>query len=124
MINGRVILFLILSSLFAFVHYLAITASLYWYYWWFDSVMHFWGGILIGLGVHAVCTFSRLKIKPTVGMVLIVLVLITGTWEVFERAVGLFDPTTYFFDTAKDITLGFIGGLLAHIVLRKYTIRS
>jgi hypothetical protein len=124
MINRRIIIFLILSSIFAFTHQLAVQASLYWYYWWFDIVMHLWGGILLGLGVHIFSNFSRLHIRPTLPVVLIVLALATGTWEMFEWSAGLWDAETYVFDTAKDVAIGFSGGLLAHIILSKRTIRS
>lgn len=124
MVHGYVIIFLLLGSVFAFVHQVAVTASLYWYYWWFDIVMHFWGGILIGLGIHAICTFSFIHVRPILPLVLIVLAVFTGTWEVFEWSAGLWNVDTYVFDTIKDLTMGFGGGLLAHYVLNKYTIRS
>lgn len=124
MIHPRVIIFLIISSVFALVHIFAIATFTYWKVWWFDSVMHFWGGILLGLGVHALCTFSRIHIKPTLPVVLAVLVLATGSWEVFEWYAGLWDADTYVVDTTKDVILGFSGGLLAHIFLSKRTIES
>lgn len=43
MINGLVILFLVLATLFTLVHTVALAMSLYWYHWWFDVLMHFWG---------------------------------------------------------------------------------
>lgn len=122
MIRPIVIIFVLLGTAFAAVHLFAIKASLYWYYWWFDIMMHFWGGILLALGVHAFCTFSRIHLKPTLKLVLLTLLLVTVSWEVFERSVGLYDPITYIFDTGKDMVIGFSGGLLAHIILKKYTI--
>lgn len=122
MIRPMVLIFVLLGAVFAAVHLFAIKASLYWYYWWFDIMMHFWGGILLALGVHSFCTFSRIHLKPTLKLVLVTLLLVTMSWEVFERSVGLYDPITYIFDTGKDVVIGFSGGLLAHIILRKYTI--
>ena len=112
-----------MSVLFAAVHYFAMVASLYWYLWWFDVVMHFWGGILISLGVHSLATFSRFHFKPTLVTLLFVLAFATVTWEIFEFTVGLWQPETYVVDTIQDIILGFTGGLLAHVVLLRYTIR-
>jgi hypothetical protein len=123
MIHGLVIIFLLLSALFALTHQLAVAASLYWYYWWFDILMHFWGGSLLTLGVYSLGTLSRLHFKPTVGIILFVLLLATVSWEVFERFAGLYDPQTYLVDTIQDVLIGFSGGLLAHLVLRRYTIR-
>jgi hypothetical protein len=117
MIQHRIILFLSLSILFAVVHYLAVSASLYWYYWWFDILMHTWGGVLIALGVHSFSSFSFLRYKPSLVPLLLVLVVATGLWEVFEWSVGLYDPQTHVFDTSKDVILGFVGGLLMHFFL-------
>jgi len=85
--------------------------------------MHFWGGILLGLGVHAICSLKSITLKPTMGLLLFTLVVATGTWEVFEWLAGLYDPTTHLFDTTKDIIVGFGGGLLAHIILNKRTMK-
>lgn len=124
MIYRYLIIFLLLSGLFALVHLFAITASLYWYYWWFDIVMHFWGGILLGLGVHAFSTFKHLHFKPRLPVLLVVMVVATGSWEIFEWSAGLWNADTYIFDTAKDIIMGFSGGLLAHLVLSRDTIKQ
>lgn len=122
MVHPIVLFFVIFSGLFAAVHKFAVKASLYWYYWWFDILMHFWGGILIGLGVHTFCSFRRIHIRPSLWLVLIALCVSTVTWEIFELYAGLFDPATHLFDTSKDIVVGFSGGLLAHIIMRNYTI--
>ncbi|MCA9354995.1 hypothetical protein KC865_00380 [Candidatus Kaiserbacteria bacterium] len=124
MVHGKVIIFLILSVVFAITHLVAVVASLYWYYWWFDILMHFWGGVLVGLGVHSICTFSRFNCPATLQMVVITLVVMTGAWEVFEYFAGLYEPATYLPDTIKDVIVGFSGGLLAHYILSKSTISS
>ena len=85
-------------------------------------VMHFWGGILIVLGVYALSTFSKVHLKPTITVLLLVLAFTTVSWEIFEFFAGLWQPETYLMDTAQDIVLGFGGGLLAHTVLSRYTI--
>jgi len=119
MIHGYVIVFFLLSSIFAVTHQVAVQVSLYWYYWWFDSMMHFWGGILIGLGIHALATLPHLHIKASTKLILFALAFATITWEIFEWYYGLFGVRNYIFDTSKDIVLGFSGGLLAHIILRR-----
>ncbi len=114
-----VIFFLVSSAIFALTHYLAVAGSLYWYYWWFDSVMHFWGGLLLGIGVHALCSLRSVPLSPTLPLLLLVITVVVVSWEVFERIVGLYNSSTYVFDTSKDIILGFGGGLLAHFILRR-----
>lgn len=121
MVQGIVITFLICAGAFALTHQLALMANLYWYHWWFDIFMHLWGGALLALGVHALATFKRIKLRPTLPLVLLTLAIATGTWELFERWAGLYNPATYIFDTTKDVLIGFSGGLLAHWSLRRYT---
>lgn len=119
----RTALFLVLSGLFALVHQFAVAATLYWYFWWFDILMHFWGGALIVLGVFVFSGFSFSSFKPSLKIVLLTLVLVTVTWEVFEWFVGLYEPVTYLRDTVKDLVVGLGGGLLAYGVLKRYTIK-
>jgi hypothetical protein len=119
--NTRLVLiFLVLAVAFAATHWFAVQATLYWYYWWFDILMHFWGGMMVALGVHMLCSFSFVPCRPTWLVMLLVLLLVTGVWEVFEWSVGLFDPISHFRDTSTDIVVGFSGGILAHLGLRRY----
>jgi hypothetical protein len=121
---GAVITFLFSAALFAAVHRFAVLTSLYWYYWWFDIVMHFWGGLLIGLGVHVFSGYSRFPIKPTFKSVVLILAVIIGAWELFEYIVGLSDPAIHLVDTVEDVLLGFSGGLLSHFLLKAYTMKK
>ncbi len=123
MVHGIVIFFLVFATLFAFVHAVAMALSLYWWYWWFDIFMHLWGGVLIGLGVHAFSANRWFLYRPTFKTVLLTLLLITASWEIFERAAGLYDVTAYAVDTTLDLFLGFSGGLLAHFLLQTYRMK-
>jgi hypothetical protein len=123
MVHGITIVFLLLAILFAATHFLAVAASLYWYHWWFDIMMHAWGGMLLVLGVHALSTFSWSPIQPTLKNVLIVLLVAVISWEVFEWFAGLYEPSTYVFETAKDILVGLSGGLVTHLFLRTYRMK-
>lgn len=109
-------IFLFVSSVFASVHSFAVSMSLYWYYWWFDIMMHFWGGMLIVLGVYALCSLKHIPLKPSTMLIFVTLFSTMIIWEFFEWKVGLFSPTTYLFDTVKDMVVGFSGGLLAYIL--------
>lgn len=85
--------------------------------------MHFWGGILIGLGVHVFGSFSVISIRPNLLQLLVTIAMVTLSWEIFERVYGLYNPDGYILDTVIDISLGFSGGLLAHAILRRYTMK-
>lgn len=113
--------FLLFAVFFATVHKVAIAASLYWYYPWFDIVMHFWGGILVALGVVALASLRIIRLKPDLKTTLMVLFIAMVSWEVFERSVGLYSPDTYVFDTSKDLLVGFLGGITGYLLFHKRT---
>jgi len=113
------IVYLLAAMAFLWTHYLAVLGSLYWYYWWFDVLMHFWGGLLIGSGVFVLCRLSFVPVKPTLLLTLLTLLLATSTWEVFEWYAGLYNPQTHTIDTIQDIVLGFAGGLIAFYILKR-----
>ena len=119
MLSKKVWLFLLISAIFAAVHTLAIQASLYWYYSWFDVVMHFWGGVLVALGVQALATLRIFPFRSNFITTILILIVLMLVWEVFEYAVGLYDEETYVFDTMKDIVVGFSGGTIGYLFLRK-----
>jgi len=109
-------IFLFVGMLFAVVHDFAVMTSLYWYYPWFDIVMHFWGGTLVVLGVYAVCSLKHVPLKPSAVLIFSTLVAFMVSWEIFEYSVGLYNPPTYLFDLAKDFMMGTIGGLVGYFV--------
>lgn len=119
MIQPIVVLFILISAVFAIVHMFAVEASLYWYFWWFDIVMHSWGGVLITLGLFALGTFSRIRKQPSALFTLAVLLFVVTIWEVFEWRAGLFDPETHLVDTALDMILGTVAGLVTYVILKK-----
>jgi len=111
------IIFLVFSTAFAIVHLVAMAGSLYWYYWWFDVFMHTWGGLLLALGVHAICRFKSVRLKPTLFLVFTTLCVVTVSWEIFEWTNKLYNPIRYVADTTQDILFAFGGGLLTHFIL-------
>jgi hypothetical protein len=81
--------------------------------------MHFWGGLLIGAGVHVLCSLKIVPLLPTTKLVIMTCFLATIGWELFEWYFKLYNPLTYRVDTTIDILLGFSGGLLAHFILKR-----
>lgn len=123
MIRPIVLIFIILAGAFAFTHHVAVLGSLYYYFWWFDILMHFWGGVLISLGLYSLSTFKSLNFKYTLKLLLAVLFVITFAWEIFEWQVDLHDFQTPILEAVKDMLVALAGGLLVHFGLSKYTIR-
>lgn len=113
-------IFLIIGSTFASVHNFALATELYWYYPWFDILMHFWGGFLVVLGVQAICGFRFVPLRPTLPLTLGVLLGAMVGWEILERLAGIYAPASYLYDTAKDIAMGLLGGLVGFALIRRF----
>lgn len=120
MLQLTTILFFIAFSTLAVLHALAIKLSLYWRFWWLDIPMHFFGGVIVALGLYTlrdIKVFPNrfLRLLPIVVLVLLVAVL----WEVFEVQVGIPNypkASDYWFDTIKDICMGVFGGTLGYVI--------
>lgn len=113
------LLYLLKLFMFAVIvyglHYVAIIFYLYWTLPWFDILMHFLGGALIGYGVYV---GGRLFNTRLSFVQLITLVMIVGIgWEIFEYAVGL-APLSEYRDTLLDLVLDFSGAAVAYYVTR------
>jgi hypothetical protein len=83
-------------------------------------MMHFSGGILIGIGLHALGTFSRIKRVPTDIFVFLFTLGVVLVWEAFELYVGLSDLSLHLIDTIADIFNGIAGALLANSIIKKF----
>ncbi len=122
MLQPVTIFFVFVSAVFAATHAIAVNGFFYWRYDWFDILMHFWGGLLIALGVTALSTFRRFDFKPTYKIVLLVAMFTVVVWEVFEWILGVTSPQTYWVDTSVDIFLGLGGALLGHWLIKRFNI--
>jgi len=89
-------------------------------FWWFDLVLHFLGGVWVS-GMALWFFFlsgyvqSPPRTVPKVAGVAAASFLIVGTgWEIFEFLAGAIFATEveYFFDTATDMLIGLLGGVL------------
>jgi len=115
--NRMTLLFLILAVFFAATHFIAVEATLYWYYSWFDIVMHVWGGVLIVLGIHVFSDFTLIKIKPTWPVTITILLVTVISWEIFEWLIGFSESSSYVMETSKDIAVGLGSGLLTQLLI-------
>lgn len=116
---------LVASIILLTSHSLAGVYHLYWSYWWFDVLMHFWGGLTVGL----VASWAFLRFRPEVPynrsmfiVAVLAAVLVVGSaWEVFEylnKIIGSHEA--YTLDVVNDLTLDAFGALAAAAVaLRK-----
>lgn len=111
----------ILACAIAAMNFLAISFHLYWMFWWYDIILHFLGGIFVGLLVLWLRFFSgylgtsRIPSTTSVLFFVVVATLSIGIgWEVFERVLGdTWSLEGYWLDTALDVILDFLGSLVA-----------
>lgn len=117
--NPLLLEFLLLGLGVALAHYWASATGLYYSVGATDSVMHFAGGLWIGLGAILCFFTSGIVCLPrrdlrVVSVVTLAAVLVIGLgWEVHELWVGLADPVADRLDTAADLVFDFLGGLAA-----------
>ena len=86
--------------------------------------MHIAGGALIILGLLALQALFRWPRRLRVWQLVVGLLLIIITWELFEWHVGLYSPETYVFDVSKDLFFGLLGGLVGYLFVRRFTIET
>lgn len=121
--QNRYLLLLSFSLVFVLgiLHHVASVFYFYWTLWWFDYLMHFLGGLSLGLFsiwvAHVSGIFGRSVPNLTrLFFTCFLPVLFIGVaWEVFEYAYGLTQATedTYALDVAHDLIADMVGALLA-----------
>ena len=118
---------LLIHSLFLiffifFLNYLAM--KFYWYssIWYFDMVMHFLGGIWLGLALIWFFKIGEISFKSIFYLILGVL-LIGVLWEIFEIIIDetITGNSFNILDTISDILFDLAGGSLALLYFLKKT---
>ncbi len=116
----------VLIVLLGVLHVMASLFYFYWDIWWFDSVMHFLGGLSLGFFFLWVWLSSgvfeiRVPSKREAFLTSLIFVMVVGIgWEVFEYVHGLTQSTeAYPLDTFHDLVSDFIGATVAGLVGRK-----
>lgn len=115
----------VLAVAIAFLHMAATYLRLYWTTEWFDILMHFLGGLFIGLCILFICFISGYLSLPKENLFLvhgltIGFVLIVGlVWELWEIFVGLTDVFTDQGDTILDVVMDTLGALAAIWYIRQ-----
>lgn len=99
-----------------------VALKFYWYYsiWYFDMIMHFLGGLWLGLAFIWLFSAKELTSKLIFKIILSVL-LIGFLWEIFEIIFYNYVAENPFIilDTVSDICFDLTGGILAVIYFLK-----
>jgi hypothetical protein len=104
---------LALVALLALLNLIALSLYLYWTVWWYDVMMHLLAGLAGGL---TVCWFVRFYSPSKQLFFVLISVMIVGiTWEVFEYIFDIAAITNYVQDTTLDLIADAAGAVLATI---------
>jgi hypothetical protein len=107
-----------LGGLIAYLQHLALAESLYWRFWWMDIIMHGLGGLLVGAVVAYAIRYRFPALLPRAyALVILAIVLVGVSWEVFEYLYRIYDARNYPLDTSIDLVMDLLGALLGAFVL-------
>lgn len=106
---------LLLASTLLLLQHIALAEFLYWRWWWFDILMHFLGGVLIG-GL-ALVTSMTFGINRAFTFVVLFFAIGVG-WEIFERTFGLYRAYGYFGDTLLDLLMDALGAAVVYSAIK------
>lgn len=105
----------VLATCLALIHTWALNSHLYWEYVWLDVPVHLLGGLTLSmLFIGALDRF-----RPWVFVCLMALSI--AGWEVFEYVLGAPREANFIFDSALDVLMGAVGGVVGYFLAR-YTL--
>jgi len=95
------------------VHLTALNFYLYFAFWWLDIVMHFLGGLLVALAslwvYITVRKIEKLSRRQATLIVLLGIIVIGTSWEVFEYFAGISPRNDFVIDTVTDAIMNLLG---------------
>ncbi|MBX9765133.1 hypothetical protein K2X83_00650 [Patescibacteria group bacterium] len=121
----RLISLLVIFSLVALLgvlQQLAFAHFLYWKYAWYDIMMHFLGGVVVGAVYLWIVRYelpASLKKYESFTFVFLFSLVVGILWEIFEYFVGIdseFSRSVRIFDTALDLLMDVSGATLSYVV--------
>ncbi len=100
------------------MHLLAIHFYVYWTVTWFDSLMHFLGGLWVGVTALTIYGKVGMSNKQSILWAVLGALSVGILWELFEYTIGMiFSPGNYALDTATDLIMDVVGGAAAYFYL-------
>ncbi|MES2931825.1 MAG: hypothetical protein V4682_04010 [Patescibacteria group bacterium] len=103
---------LILAGILAFLQHYALANLLYWHYPWFDTMMHFLGGL-------TVATFGIVLLAKRRALVFLVAMFgIAVGWELFELLINAEREANFAFDTSLDLLMDALGMTVTYLTAR------
>jgi len=110
--SSILLLSLALAALLWLLNYIAIIFSLYWTTLWYDILMHFLGGLTIGVFAAYVLRLGNIG-RGFFWAVFCLAMLIGIGWEIFEY---VYDLQGDKIDTAWDLVMDSLGVIVAYLI--------
>lgn len=115
---------MVLGFVIAILHFIASMYYLYFEWWWFDIMMHVFGGIFIAgsalwfLKYEVPARFQR-RVPPFL-FAFVSIAVIGVMWEWFELLTGMYSAVNYTLDTTLDLLSDVAGMLIAYTIFSRY----
>lgn len=111
------------------LHLVALELYLYWVYSWFDIMMHFLGGLFIGLStLWFFLQSGYVRMRQSLRNVILIagssIILVGVGWEIFEVLAGIPIEENFALDTTIDLIMDAIGAFVAGYVFTKLYITT
>jgi len=108
----------------AALHIFALEFSLYWLYSWFDIMVHFLGGVFVGLSAlwfffQSGYTMTRQSIQNVILVAGGSIIFIGVGWEIFEVLAGIPIEENFVLDTIIDLIMDALGTFIAGFIFVK-----
>lgn len=103
---------LVFAAALALLQHWALAEFLYWRYPWFDTMMHFLGGLAAATFVVGLLHRKRAQ------LFLVGMVLVAVGWEVFELAINAQREANFIFDTSLDLLMDTLGMATVYLTAR------
>lgn len=114
------VLTIVLGSYVACIHSLALFFELYWRYWWFDCVVHVFGGVFLVCLIQTLVTYNwlsgRYMVPPRLSYS--VASVIIG-WEIFGIVLNGGLKVGFWSDTSLDILFGILGVVIGYRLIKQ-----
>jgi hypothetical protein len=109
---------LVLAAILTYLQHNALANLWYWYYPWFDTMMHFLGGL-------TVATFGIGLLQKKRALVFLGgMLAIAFGWELFELLINAQRERNFVFDTSLDLLMDALGMMIAYVLARFTVWRS
>ena len=119
--KNTTILALALAIQLAIFHALALKFSLYWEIYWFDNLMHGFGGVVLSLLLYTLVDIRVLKarfVESWRRVSALVLGVVLG-WEVLGVIMLMRIKENFIIDTSFDLLFGIAGSVLGWFIGRQ-----